>query len=66
MIPKRLGQYVISNNAVRSVEDTVAYMREHGMPEANAQLIMQIEQRALRKLRHHPDVQMLHKELCHA
>jgi hypothetical protein len=51
---------------VHTLSETAAYMREHGMPDANEYAIRQIEQRAIRKLRHHPEIQKLRKEMCHA
>jgi hypothetical protein len=51
---------------VHTLSETAAYMREHGMPNASEYEIRQIEQRALRKLRHNPEIQQMRKELNHA
>lgn len=52
------------NNAFRSIEDTVEYMRKNGMPEATPQIIRRLEHTALRKLRNHPKIQEIYKEIA--
>lgn len=47
---------------VHTLAETAAYMRQHGMPNASEYAIGQIEKRALRKLRHNPQIQKLRKE----
>lgn len=51
---------------VHTLAETAAYMREHGIPDASEYAIRQIELRALRKLRHHPEIHKLRKEMSHA
>lgn len=52
------------NGPVRTLEETAAYMREHGIPRATTGKILDIERTALRKLRHHPEILRLHEEIA--
>jgi hypothetical protein len=47
---------------VHTLEETADYMRDHGMPSATKLQIREIEQRALRKLRHHPAIIAIRSE----
>ena len=54
------------NGPVHTLEETAEYMRDHGMPNATKHTILDIERRALRKLRDNPKLQSIYKDLCHA
>jgi len=56
----------VDNGPVHTLEETASYMREHGMPRATKQTIMDIERTAFRKLRHHPAMQAIIRDRRYA